>query len=55
MKEKNQKINCNVESCVFQNSSFCTLKEIQVDNSETHEANEIKETACKSFRLDKNK
>jgi len=51
----NQKINCNVESCAFQNDSFCTLKEILIDNSENHEANKIKETVCKSFELDNNK
>lgn len=52
MNEKNQKIKCNVESCMFQNSSFCTLEEIQVGNSETREAIAVDETACKSFKFD---
>lgn len=53
MGEKNQKIKCNVESCMFQNNNYCQLKEIQVDNCESHDANTIKETACKSFKFDK--
>lgn len=49
----NQKIKCHVESCKFQNNNNCTLKEILVDNCVSHEANNIKETACKSFECDK--
>lgn len=53
MNQTNRNIKCEVESCIFQNSNYCTLKEIQVGNCENHDANVIKETACKSFKVTK--
>ena len=52
--ENNQKIKCDVESCKFQNSELCTLKEIQVGHSNENVTKE-KETLCKSFECSKQK
>lgn len=52
--EKRQIIKCKVESCKFQDSDNCTLKEILVSSS-CNEATEDKETLCKSFECDKEK
>lgn len=54
--ENNQKIKCQVESCKFQNSDYCMLKEILVGYS--YNANNVttnNETLCKSFECDQEK
>lgn len=45
--ENNQRIKCNVASCKFHNSDYCTLKEILVDSN--NKATNKKETLCRSF------
>ena len=49
--ENNQKIKCNVASCKFQNSDYCTLQEILVsyNNCGYNEATKNSETLCQSF------
>ena len=53
---ENKKINCNVESCKYQNNNKCNLKEILVGNCGVHKANNSVETFCVSFECNsKNK
>lgn len=49
---KNKEINCNVETCKYQDNSKCTLKEILVGNCGVHKANNSIETFCVSFESD---
>lgn len=50
----NQIIKCKVESCMFQDSNYCTLKQIQVGyNSNNKDALKNKETLCESFKCNK--
>ena len=56
---KKQKINCNVETCKYQNvdEDVCTLDSILVDES-NHDDNcsvECEETCCASFEVDDDK
>ncbi len=56
MKDSNQKINCDVTSCKYNDSDeeLCTLEEIKVSNEE--EVSEEKEdTICASYELDEDK
>ena len=52
MDKNNQKINCKIESCLFQNSdlSLCELEEINIGYANLDEiAYDSLETSCKSF------
>lgn len=51
MESNGQIIKCNVVSCKFYNSDYCTLKEILVDSNNL--ATNKKETLCKSFVYNK--
>lgn len=56
--EKKQKINCNVESCKFQDAkeSLCNLEEIEVGfDCGSKEAKDECSTICRSFECDSNK
>jgi len=55
MDESKQKINCNVESCKFQNDNLCTLKEILVGNCGVRKVSDSLETFCESFECKKKK
>lgn len=53
MEKENQKINCSVESCDYQDTTEerCTLNEIHVGcNCDNDEAKEEEETICRSFK-----
>lgn len=51
MEEKNQKINCDVESCDYQNNeeNICTLAEIKIGSC-CDDPSRKDETVCKSFQ-----
>lgn len=53
--EKNQKINCTVESCVYQNpdTQRCTLQTIQVVPTEDCDTCEADESMCGSYEYNK--
>ena len=55
---KKQKINCEVESCIFQNNkkAVCELEEIIVSSNYNRKADmqDQDETICVSFKKDKN-
>lgn len=56
MKDSNQKINCDVTSCKYNDSDeeLCTLEEIKVSN-EDESSEEKKDTICDSYELDEDK
>ena len=43
-------VNCQVDSCVYNENCNCTAKEIVVCNCHCNEAKEVQETACKTFK-----
>ena len=51
MENKNQKINCDVETCDYQDNeeNICTLEEIKVGSC-CDDPSHKDETACKSFK-----
>ena len=53
MKDNNQKINCDVTSCKYNDSDeeLCTLDEIKVSN-EDETSEEKEDTICASYELD---
>ena len=56
MTKRNQKIKCNVSSCKFQNSDYCTLKEILVGAMvKSNQVQDNDETLCRSFECDHEK
>ena len=56
--DKNQKINCSVESCVYQdyNTKRCTLQAIQVMPTQDCQTRQPDESMCSSYKnIDNNK
>lgn len=53
--EKNQKINCTVESCKFNNSDNeeCTLKQIIVTPMQNCQTKKADESMCSSYKYEK--
>ena len=41
---------CHVDTCVYNHDCNCEAKEITVCNCKCPEANDLKETACETFR-----
>ena len=53
MMNNNQKIKCQVASCMYQSSDYCTLNQIQISNSKhSNYATDQEETICQSFQCD---
>lgn len=52
--EKNQKINCTVESCVYQDGQTrsCTLQSIQVRPTQDCNTRKADESMCASYKCD---
>jgi len=50
--EKNQKINCSVESCGYNNkgSNECTLKQIDIEPVYEMETGEPDESMCSNYK-----
>ena len=53
--EKNQKINCTVESCKFNDmeNSECILKQIKVTRMQDCHTKKADESMCSSYEYDK--
>ena len=43
---------CHVDTCVYNHDCNCEAKEITVCNCKCHEAKDIQETACETFKKD---
>ena len=41
---------CHVDTCVYNHDCNCEAKEITVCNCKCHEAKDIQETACETFK-----
>lgn len=41
---------CHVDSCVYNHDCNCEAKEITVCNCKCHEAKDVQETACETFK-----
>ena len=52
--EKNQKINCTVESCVYQDSDSkrCTLQAIEVIPATNFQSKDVDESMCGSYECE---
>ena len=56
MEDSNQKINCDVTSCKYNDADeeLCTLEEIKVSNQKDN-SEEKEDTICDSYELDEDK
>jgi hypothetical protein len=54
--EENQKINCTVGSCTYNDcqSNMCTLKQIIVTPTENKHSSNPDESLCSSYRYEQN-
>jgi hypothetical protein len=52
--DKNQKINCTVESCIYQDDETkrCTLKEIAVKPKQNSYSRQIDESMCGNYECE---